>query len=235
MLGGVALFAAPLAARAQATSSSATPNPSAPPNPSAAPSVSAAASASAAASPSAAPKKVDPVVPTLPVSIAVVVANGKAAQSQAWIDAQLAEAQRIYNGFGIYFRKAEVRRLPPQFDELKNRKDRDALATQLKKGVINVFIVSTLIDVDNPTQERMGVHWAPNGDLKKQYCIVAAGARKTTMAHEIGHFFTLQHTQVPDNLMSYIRTGADVVMNSQQKQKVIASAKTYVARKELVP
>lgn len=176
-----------------------------------------------------------PVAATLPLSIAVATTDGAPAQTDAWIDAQILEAQRLYNAFGIYFRKAEVRAVDARFAQLESRADRDALATQLKKGFLNVFVVASLRDVDDPKLYRMGVHWAPNGDLKRQYCIVAKTARRTTMAHEIGHYFGLQHTQVPDNLMSYSRTGADVFMSAAQKTKVITSAKVYLARKELIP
>jgi hypothetical protein len=176
-----------------------------------------------------------PIAPPLPLSIAVAAADGKVAQTQVWIDAQIAEAQRLYNPIGVSFRKAAMRRLPPRFASLETRADRDALATQLEPGVINVFVVASLRDVDDPKLYRMGVHWAPNGDLKRQYVIVAGSARKTTMAHEIGHFFTLQHTQVKDNLMSYTRTGAEVFLSAVQKSAVITSVKSHVARKMLIP
>jgi len=179
--------------------------------------------------------KQPPVASTMPISVAVATADGGPVQDAAWVDEQLAETQRVYNGFGIYFRKAEVRPLDARFAALENRTDRDALASQLKKGVVNVFIVSSLRDVDDDKLFRMGVHWAPNGDLKRQYIIVAASARKTTMAHEIGHYFGLAHTQVADNLMSYQRTGAVVFLNAAQKAKVVTNAKVYVGRKELIP
>lgn len=175
------------------------------------------------------------VAPPLPLSIAVVTADGKTAQTRVWIDAQVAEAQRIYGKLGVSFRAAEVRRLSPRFAKLETKADRDALAGELKPGVINVFVVGSLRDVDDPTIYRMGVHWAPNGNLKKQYVIVSAAARKTTLAHEVGHYFSLQHTDVTDNLMSYKREGPDIVLNLFQQKKVIASVKGYVAKKELVP
>ncbi len=195
----------------------------------------AAVAGSAALVATTAPGAPKPIAPPLPLSIAVALADGKTAQTQAWIDAQIAEAQRLYNAFGVSFRKAAVRRLPARFAALETRKDRDALATQLEPGVINVFIVASLRDVDDPKLYRMGVHWAPNGDLKRQYVIVASEARKTTMAHEIGHFFTLQHTSSADNLMSYVRTGAEVFMSAGQRQAVILSVKSHVARKQLLP
>lgn len=176
-----------------------------------------------------------PVVAPMPVSIAIAEEDGAPVQTGEWVDEQLAEARRIYNAFGIHFRKPTTRKLDARFAKLETRADRDALASELKSGVLNVFIVASLRDVHDERLFRMGVHWAPNGDLKRQYVIVAATARKTTMAHEIGHYFKLQHTFVPDNLMSYQRTGADVFLTDAQKATVIASAKLYVSRKELIP
>jgi hypothetical protein len=176
-----------------------------------------------------------PVVAPMPLSIAVAEQDGAPVQTPEWLAEQLVEARRIYNHFGIYFRKTRTRKLDGRFAQLETRADRDALAGELEKGVLNVFVVASLRDVDDDKLHRMGVHWAPNGDLKRQYVIVAASARKTTMAHEIGHYFKLQHTSTPDNLMSYARTGAEVFLTASQKATVIASAKAYVQRKELVP
>lgn len=176
-----------------------------------------------------------PVVPPLRISIAVAEQDGAPVQTPDWLSEQLAEVRRLYNDFGIYFHDTETRTLDARFANLETRADRDALASELKKGVLNVFIVASLRDVHEEERFRMGVHWAPNGDLRRQYVIVSAAARKTTMAHEIGHYFKLQHTFVPDNLMSYERTGADVFLTAAQRTKVIASARSYVSRKELVP
>ncbi|MFO0592227.1 MAG: hypothetical protein U0441_32080 [Polyangiaceae bacterium] len=181
------------------------------------------------------PAGVKPVAPPLPLSIAIAAANGKTAQTEAWVDAQIEAAQGLYNPFGVSFRKAETRRLAPAFMRLETRGDRDGLAAHLQPGRLNVFVVASLRDVDDPSLYRMGVHWAPNGDLKRQYVIVSGAARKTTLAHEIGHYFTLQHTQVVDNLMSYSRNGGTVFLNAKQKADVTTSVRTHVARKLLVP
>lgn len=181
------------------------------------------------------PAGVKPVAPPLPLSVAIAAANGKTAQTEAWVDAQIEAAQGLYNPFGVSFRKAETRRLAPAFMRLETRGDRDGLAAHLRQGHLNVFVVASLRDVDDPTLYRMGVHWAPNGDLKRQYVIVSGAARKTTLAHEIGHYFTLQHTQVADNLMSYQRSGGVVFLNAKQKADVTVSVRTHVARKLLVP
>lgn len=178
---------------------------------------------------------VPPVVPTVRLSIAVAETADGPVQTPGWVYSQVIEAQRVYNAFGIYFTHAETRPLDSSFANLETRKDRDNLAGVLKKGVLNVFIVESLRDVDDPRLYRGGVHWAPNGDLTRQYVIVAAGAGRTTLAHEIGHYFKLQHAFVTDNLMSYDRTGGVVFLNAKQKATVVTSAKAYTRAKELVP
>ncbi len=174
-----------------------------------------------------------PVTGRMPLSIAVVQVAGAAVQDDAWIEASLAELSRVYNEFGVYFSKAEVRSLDEKYAALESRSDRDALSAHRKKGFINVFVVKSLRDVDNNTSLLMGVHWAPQGDLTKHYVIVSSTASKTTLAHELGHYFGLPHLHVPDNLMSYVRTGADVFLIDPQKNKVKTNAKVLSVRERL--
>lgn len=173
-----------------------------------------------------------PVAPHVPISIAIAEVDGAPVQTPAWVAEQISETQRLYNEIGVYFRVARIEKLggPPA---METRADRDRLASQLRRGFLNVFVVASLRDVHDDRLLRMGVHWAPNGDLKRQYLIVAASARRTTLAHEIGHYFGLAHTAITDNLMSYSRTGAEVFLDSSQKRKVVTNVRVAVARREL--
>lgn len=171
-----------------------------------------------------------PIVAPVRVTVAVAAVGGVPIRDQAWIDERLAETARIYNPLGIYFRKPEVRELDEKHAALETREDRDALAASLKKGFMNVFVVDTLRDVDNGTSLLHGVHWAPNGDMKRHYVIVSSTASKTTLAHEIGHYYGLPHKMVPDNLMSYSRSGIDVFLDATQKAKVRTNVKVVQAR-----
>lgn len=187
--------------------------------------------------PAAAKKKLaapaEEPIPTLPVSIAVAREGERPAQDDAWIDAQLAEAERLFGGVGVHLKKAKVRALDGRFARLESRKDRDALTAELEPGVINVFVVTSLRDVDDPRLYRMGVHWRPVSAPKKHYVIVAASGLPSTMAHEIGHFFGNGHSAVTDNLMSYDRTGDKVFLSPQQGKTIRAFARLYLRSKEL--
>ena len=81
----------------------------------------------------------------------------------------------------------------------------------------------------------MGVHWRPQSDLRKHYVIIAASALPSTLAHELGHFFGNGHSKVPNNVMSYDRTGAPVFFDAGQQRKVKTFARLFLRSKELVP
>lgn len=175
-------------------------------------------------------------IPPLPLAIAVAQEeDGRPVQTDAWIDAQIAEADRLFSECGVKLVKASRRSLPSRLARLETRKDRDALAAEMEKGRINVMVVASLRDVDDPRLFRMGVHWRPQSDLRKHYVIVAASALPSTLAHELGHFFGNGHSQVPNNVMSYDRTGAPVFFDAPQQRKIRAFATIFLRSKELLP
>src|SRR5262245_10595064 len=78
---------------------------------------------------------------------------------RTFVNTQLAHANAIFRGLGIELVAVEVRQEPQQGARLVSRADRDRLARLLSPGVLNVFVVATLMDVDEPGRERRGVHW----------------------------------------------------------------------------
>ncbi len=172
-------------------------------------------------------------IPPLPLSIAVVEEGGRPVQDAAWVDAQIAEAVRLFDPLGLPFYKASSRALPASFARMETRADRDALAAALEPKRINVMVVASLRDVDDPQRFRMGVHWRHRRTPAKHYIIVSATARPTVLAHELGHYFGLAHSDVTDNVMSYSRTGAPVFFDPKQAARMRARARTYVAAKLL--
>lgn len=193
------------------------------------------ATTSAKSAKSAAKRAAEEPIPALPLAIAVVHEADAPAQTDAWIDAQIAEADRLFNTCGVRLRKASQRAIDAKFARLETRKDRDALAAELEAGKINVMVVASLRDVDDPSLFRMGVHWRPQSDLRKHYVIMAASALPSTLAHELGHFFGNGHSKVTNNVMSYDRTGAPVFFDAGQKRKVKTFARLFLRSKELVP
>jgi len=179
--------------------------------------------------------KTEAVIPPLPLSIAVAEKGGAAVRGEAWIAEQLAEVDRLFLPLGLSIRKASSRVLPEGLAALETRGDRDELAKQLEAKRINVMIVESLRDVDDPKLFRMGVHWRHRKTPAKHYVIVAASARPSTLAHELGHFFGLSHSDVTDNLMSYSRTGAPPFLDAKQSERVLSMARMYVGSKLIEP
>lgn len=180
------------------------------------------------------PRAEEPI-PKLPLAVAIAQVDGRPVQTDAWLDAQIAESDRLFGEAGVTFTKASQRAIDQRYARLETRKDRDALAAELEKGRINVMVVASLRDVDDPKLFRMGVHWRPQADLRKHYVIVAASALPSTLAHELGHFFGNGHSNVQDNVMSYDRTGATVFFDAAQKRKIKTFARIFLRSKEIVP
>ncbi len=181
-------------------------------------------------------------LPSLPIRprIAVVSSTGTEPKSKPIVDAafvaeQLENAQRLFGAFGVGFALDDARDLDAKHLALETRSDRDALAVWLDSTAINVFFVESLRDVDNPDRYRMGVTWRKLTDLKKKYIVVASSARPTTMAHELGHYFGLDHTSVKNNLMSYDRDGGTVFLDQKQGAIIRTRADYFYGSKELVP
>ncbi|WP_437636120.1 matrixin family metalloprotease [Sorangium sp. So ce854] len=183
-----------------------------------------------AAGPAAAP------VHAFPLSIAVAEDEaGAPVRDEAWVDAQVAEAARLFEPAGVALRKVASRALPPRLARVETREDRDALAAAIEARRINVMVVASLRDVDDPRRFRMGVHWRRRATPERRCVILSASALPTVLAHELGHFFGLGHSGTEDNVMSYTRTGAPVFFDAAQIEKIRTSARRYAASKALDP
>ena len=167
---------------------------------------------------------------TFPISIAVALDNGMPARDDAWIAAQIDEATTFYAPFGVHFRWTLRREIPSAHAEMHTRADRDALAPLVEKNVIDVFVVAALEDVDEPGRYRKGVAWTSRAPAPPaRFIILSAVAPPKVLAHELGHFFGNGHTDVPDNLMSYTRTGAPVFFDDAQIERTRSFAERFLA------
>ncbi|MCA9526361.1 MAG: hypothetical protein KC549_08715 [Myxococcales bacterium] len=179
---------------------------------------------------------------TFPVVFHVAVVQDAPVVEPAWLDAQLAQANAIFADHGVQLVRQAIVPLPEEHALLEDRADRNALGARLQPRVINAFIVASLRDVDDPTRLRQGVHWRPYGrkaDARgrvKHLVIVAAYARPTVLAHELGHFFdNPQHSTVPGNIMSYQRGETLPVLDARQSRRMQGAARRFRRTGELVP
>jgi hypothetical protein len=169
-----------------------------------------------------------PPIPPLPIILAVAEEEGAPVRDAAWVDAQVAQAEALFSPLGIPLRVVASRALGADHARLETRADRDALGGLVEPRRVNVFVVASLRDVDDPKLYRMGVHWRSRARPARHYAIVASDARGTTLAHELGHFFGLDHTKVVDNVMSYDRGAGPVFFDDRQADRMRAMARMYV-------
>jgi hypothetical protein len=175
-------------------------------------------------------------IATFTVSVSVATEDGEPVVDDAWVDAQLDFADTMFGDLGVHFRRAKPSApLDPRFAHLESRADRDGLAGSLEAHAINVFVVASLRDVDEPPRLRMGVHWRERAHPDHHFVILASGARSSTLAHELGHFFGNPHSPVEDNVMSYDRSGGPVFFDDPQVKRIRFLAREYLRTHELTP
>jgi hypothetical protein len=155
----------------------------------------------------------------LAISIAQESSGGARIVDDPWVDQQIAVANELFGPLGVRFRWSSETTLPEPHGEMHSRSDRDVLTKRLERGLVNVFFVRELEDVDDPGRFRMGVTWTSRID-QRRYIVVARSARPSVLAHELGHFFGNQHSTVVNNLMSYSRDGATLFLDDRQKATI---------------
>lgn len=165
---------------------------------------------------------------TFGVAVHVAEPEGAPVRDDAWIGAQLAEAERLFGPVGVHFRWV-VRTIGKPGKgrvDVETREDRDAFADGLEPRLVNVFVVRSLMDVDEPGRVRRGVTWTQRKD-RRRYIVLSSIAMPSVLAHELGHFFGNGHTTVVDNLMSYERGGGVVFLSAEQKSRIAEVATRF--------
>jgi hypothetical protein len=170
--------------------------------------------------------------PIFGLSISIARDAGERIVDDAWVQAQIDEANRLFGPLGTRFRWTIEKELPEPHGELHSRADRDALTPLTERSSIDVFLVRELEDVDEPGRPRMGVCWTGRGG--KRFIVLARNARPSVLAHELGHFFGNPHSPVLDNLMSYARGGAPVFLDARQAATIKSFTTRFLATGRLV-
>lgn len=174
--------------------------------------------------------------PVFPVAFSVARVDGSPVVDEAWLDAQIDQANRIFASADQRFERTAVHALDADHTRMETRRDRHRLGAAMRPGVINAFVVESLRDVDDPSRYRMGVHWRPAGRPGKHFVILSASASPTVLAHELGHFFgNRQHSDTPGNIMSYHRGDGLPFFDDAQRRRIGRSARRFLRTGEIAP
>lgn len=141
---------------------------------------------------------------TFGLEVFVVVENGSRVKDRAWLDAEVAHANELFAAAGIDFEIARIREIDARWAHIATRDHRDALGRRARTpGLISVFLVRQLDDVDIEGKKLFGVHWRYRKDRKKTWVILSARDKTATaLAHELGHFFGLPHSRYRKSVMN---------------------------------
>ena len=166
--------------------------------------------------------------PIFPVDVAVTSDEQGGVVSRAWIDAEMAVAERIYGPLGFHVRIDHVRALGTELARIEDPRMRDRFAPLVTPREVQVFIVRSLRDNEQVGVYRGGVTWDSHTTPSRRFIILAATAFGSTLAHEMGHFFGIQpHSSVKNNLMSYDRDDALVFLDASQ-QSIVKNTARYL-------
>ncbi len=153
----------------------------------------------------------------------------------AWLREQVATANILFAPHGVEFWAEERLRLSDRHAELETRADRHALGALLDHARIDVFIVRSLRDVDDPTLMRRGVHWRPVGRPGAHFVVVSSIAGSTVLAHELGHYFGNPHSPTAGNIMSYERGDGPPFFDSAQGRRIRRFARNFAQMRSPMP
>ncbi len=129
--------------------------------------------------------------------------EGEPVQTPLWLHDQIAHANELFAVISVGFEVASVDALPAEVGDVQTRRDRDLLGKKVfSRGVVHVFVVKQLADVDIEGEVIRGVHWRYRPDTAKRWIILSSIGSSTVMAHELGHFFGLPHSTYEVSIMN---------------------------------
>lgn len=173
----------------------------------------------------------------VPLTLHVATIDGRPAFDMARLDRAVRRANASMRSYGIEVHVARVIYMPEGFSEIRHRRDRRRLANFAPMdGTVHLFLVQT-VELGNVLRADRGVrglHWRYRGLARKlrsrEYLVLGADAPPTTLVHEIGHLFGLEHDAGRQNLMCSCREGPRQIFTAVQGEKIRRGAVRYLLR-----
>lgn len=138
------------------------------------------------------------------IELFVVLEDGEPVQSPEWWAAEAARANDLFAPMDVGFELADVHFIGDAWAHIDSRLTRDRLGRRDRKpGLVHVFMVRQLDDVDIEGNLLYGVHWRDRGRAGQRWIILSArDGSATTFAHEAGHYFGLPHSSYAVSIMN---------------------------------
>ncbi|MFO7563877.1 MAG: hypothetical protein R6X02_14620 [Enhygromyxa sp.] len=137
------------------------------------------------------------------IHLHLVVGPEGPVQSPEWVSEQLEHAHWLFEPADLGFQIVAVDSLGPEFLHIATREQRDEIGRpRFGRGVVHIFVVAQLDDVDLPGEQIRGVHWRQRSNIDKRWIILSKIGSKVVMGHELGHFFGLPHSRYSKSVMN---------------------------------
>lgn len=137
------------------------------------------------------------------LAVHVVVEDGAEVVSPQWFAQHVHEANRLFASIGVGFSVGSVAPVDAAFADTQTRQQRDELGRKEHSlGVVHVFVVRQLGNVDAPGEVIRGVHWRDRAETSRRWIILSSIASPMVLPHELGHFFGLPHSRHRTSLMN---------------------------------
>lgn len=134
----------------------------------------------------------------------------------------------LRSGIEVYVARMEV--LPEGFAGIRHRRDRRRLANfAASDGTVHLFLVQTveLGSVLRADRGVRGLHWRYRGLLRKlrsrEFLVLGADAPATTLVHELGHLFGLEHDEGREEPDVLVPRGSAAIFTAAQGAKSAAA------------
>ena len=164
---------------------------------------------------------------------------GKTVISQRRALASVTRANVALRVSGIQLMVKRVSLLPQGYTEIKGGRSRIRLAKLAQHdGTVHVFFVShvALFNPREGDRRVSGLHWRYHGSARRirqrEYLVIARDAPTTTLVHEVGHAFGLNHHHALDNLMCSCRRALAPRFTRRQGLKMRSGARRFMQRAE---